>query len=1036
MSRRAPYRFDSVDPQRAETRAWRSLEEKSRSEAERQELAESEFPQGVGPVVEESSLLRRRGFLTLGGGSAALAALQGCVRRPVEKILPYSKAPEQIIPGVPLHYATVLERRGDALGLVVQTHEGRPTKVEGNPEHPSSLGAAALWAQAAPLDLYDPDRSQAPQKSGEGKPVKSSFAEFDRYYLKLLETHAEDGGQSLRFLLQPSTSPTSSRLRAKLKERFPKATLHFYAPVHESQVLEGTKIAFGQSLYPVPRLEKAKVVLSLDSDFLQTEPGAIRNTKGYAKGRFLSGPNEPMSRLYVVEPLLSLTGANADHRLRVPARDVEKYLQALTLELGRQKPGAFGSLARQMDPSVKGAFPSPWLQAVASDLIAAGPAALLMVGSRQPARVHALAHALHVAFGAVGQSIAYAALDANNAELDSQGGTGGTESLAALVKALRAGQVQSLVILGGNPAFDAPRDLDFAGALGHKGVVSIHLASHYDETSRLCDWHLPLLHAFESWGDSRAIDGTWSIQQPLIRPLWTGRSVIEMLSMSAGSANWQGYLAVRETFRSVFKDALSFENSWRQALNRGLVPTSEATSNALAELRPDVQALSQSLASARSAAKGKALGAQNLEVVFTPDPKLFDGRHANNPWLLELPDPMTKISWDNAALVSPATAKALGIASGDIVRLRAPGAKEIEIAAWVQPGQADWSIALPLGWGRDFVGQYGSKVGFDVQPLRTRKGFWFSEGAQLEKTGRTHRFAQTQEHDAMEGRPIAIDATLSEYQKQPDFASWRSIEMSAPPLWKEVDYEGRHRWGMAIDLSTCTGCNACVVACQSENNTPVVGKDQVARGRAMYWIRIDRYFVGEDESEPAVAVQPIACQHCEEAPCENVCPVNATAHSPEGLNDMAYNRCIGTRYCANNCPYKVRRFNYFNWHIRDPHEEIPEPRKMQFNPNVTVRSRGVMEKCTYCVQRIQSVKIEKRRQHKAIKDGDIVPACAQTCPADAITFGDLSDPKSKLVQRIRLDRRYRLLAEIGTQPRTTFLARIRNPNPAMQKSRG
>ncbi len=1041
MSRRKPYEFEA--PKKTQKPEWRSLEEKDAEPAELARLAAEELPGGF---VGEAALLSkasvsRRNFLAITGATTGAVALEGCVRRPVENILPYAEGPEYSQPGIPLHFATVTERGGDALGLLVTSYENRPTKIEGNPSHPSSAGATDVRGQQFVLDLYDPDRAKtASKRKGEGRD-DVSMDEFDRALEQVASSHAQDRGAGLRFLIQPNNSPSVKRLTDAILGRFPEAKFHTYASVNDANVREGARIAFGTAHAPVVRYEAAKVVVSIDCDFLGLETGSVRSARGFAQNRRISSPNDAMSRLYVVEATHSLTGAQADHRLRLPASAVGQYLRALAGALGGKGIDVGALAGRAQAPA---GVSAKWLEVVAADLVANRGSAAIVVGRNQPAWVHALAHGLNAALGNIGPVVQLFPL------LDPEQ-PGELADLQALVEGL--GSAKTLVILGGNPVYDAPSDLGFAEKLKREGLTTIVVSSRVDETAKLASWHCPLAHELEAWGDQRAVDGTVAVQQPLIAPLWHARSPIEILARFAGERNWRGNAVVRRTVRGLLPAGGVFEASWRRVLHAGVIEGTTA--------EPIVAAADPSrVASAVSAAPAAPqLSARSLEVQFLADPKLYDGRYANNLWALELPDPMTKLSWDNAALMSRKTQRELGMQNGDVVRLKV-GGQSLEIATWAVPGHADYSVTLNLGWGRTEAGRYGNAKGFDVQPLRTTDGFYVRTGVVPESAGRTYNLVQTQTHGRMEGRAIAIDATLEEYKKTPDFAEYRTVEMvSTPPLWKQVDYSPRevatdrplHKWGMAIDLTSCTGCNSCVVACQSENNVPAVGKREVERGREMYWLQIDRYFLGDDADEPEVALQPRACQHCEEAPCENVCPVNATAHSPEGLNDMAYNRCIGTRYCANNCPYKVRRFNYLNWHVRLDEkndeaqgaplgyrltDQFPETRQMQFNPNVTVRMRGVMEKCTFCTQRIQQAKIESRREGRRLGGDEIVTACQQACASGSIVFGDLNDPESRVSRLSRLDRRYALLAEIGTQPRTTFLAKIRNPNPAMGGSHG
>jgi molybdopterin-containing oxidoreductase family iron-sulfur binding subunit len=1106
MSRRKPYEFSA--PASVEKPMWRSLEERSLPEAEKKARAEAEAHEGSFLDLRSvTSRVTRRGFLGATGASAA-ATLLACdddapnpLRRPVENILPYGDAPEHIVPGVPLHFATVSQRHGDAMGILVTSHEGRPTKVEGNPRHPASAdGATDLWAQASIMDLYDPDRSRGPARRAGETLTDATFEEFDEALSARLAEHDRDQGRGLRVLAMPSTSPTFLRARAAFLARFPEAKVYTWAAVSNQSHLEGARLAYGRPLHAHHNLGGARVILSLDCDFLQTESGAVLDARRFADGRRLRAPGEEMNRLYVVEAQHSVTGSNADHRLRLPASQVARYLRALARELVSRHDLA-------LDPAVAAALGSPgtegipekWIAEVARELKTNSGRCVLLAGLKQPPAVHALVHALNEALDNLGRTVVYTrTLEGADAPIDHAG------ELATLASEMSG--VRTLLILGANPVYDAPSDVGFVEKLGSV-ETTFHVGTHRDETAEHCTWHAPLAHELETWGDLTARDGTLAIQQPLIAPLWGGRSAIEVLAFAAGERNWRGHSMVRRTLRQQVGAAASFERTWRAALHAGIVAGSTSRPEGGLTLAGDAVG-----AALRALPDLAAPSADALEVVFAPCAKMLDGRYANNLWLQELPDHLSKLVWDNAAFVSPATANELGLADGNIVTLSREGAGEIETAVFRLPGTADNTLALTLGWGRSAAGRYGNGQGFDVNPLRTTDAFWFAGGVRLAKTNRNYLLVRTQEHGSMEGRPVAIDATLDEYREHPDFPQYRAVEMDIPPLWDRFDYAGKHKWGMSIDLTACTGCNACVVACQSENNIPVVGKGQVARGREMYWIRIDRYFVGDDENEPEIAVQPIACQQCEEAPCENVCPVNATAHSPEGLNDMAYNRCIGTRYCANNCPYKVRRYNYLSYHnyIEDPQgwyedsevigvqSSIPETRQMAFNPNVTVRMRGVMEKCTYCVQRIQEAKIASRRDDRPIADGSLRTACQQTCPTQAITFGDLNGypyvvrKGSRLVgmnaqqisQELELrdvrierepvvpegaergevsqvdtiedsedfqqgkilytvysstrlpelqgrDRHYKLLVELGTHPRTTFLARIRNTNPEM-----
>ncbi len=1030
---------------------WRSLDEKDQSAETRTEQAQSEFGRttaagdemvDASSLTGESSGFGRRGFMTLSGATAAVVGLQACIRRPVEMILPYTDSVEHIVPGVPMHFATVTARRTDALGLVVTSHQGRPTKVEGNPAHPSSRGGTDVWAQASLLDLYDPDRStiafsKSVKDLAPTNPAlrRASRAQVEQELLSAVAAHKANAGAGLRFLAPPSLSPSWMRVRDQILGFLPKAQFHTHASVHDWNAREGATVAFGQPVHAIARIERAKVILSLDCDFLGTDTGSVASSAAFAHGRRVRSGSDPMNRLYVVEPTLSNTGANADHHLRLPASQVGRYLRAIAQhlkEVHQIDSAGVGPALGKYDPS---GIPNEWLTAVTKDLVENRGRSVLMVGARQPGWVHALAHAVNEGLGNTGRTVSYAAVQDSQEEHPEQ-------SLRTLVQDMSKGAVRTLLILGGDPVHDSPADLDMAGALS-KVAFSLHLSDRRNGTTAACNAHIPETHELEAWGDLVSRDGTYAVQQPLVEPLFHGMSSLELLNVvrsakTVADGAISGHDLVQETLKFRMAGRVpNFQRVWRSTLHRGVFRRGRPIQPPTVMTGPVAQAVQTGLAQA-----AKKLSKDNLEVVFAPCNKLFDGRHANNPWLLELPDNVTKVCWDNVAMISPPTAREFGLSNGDMVEITV-GPNAVEVPAWVQPGHADNSVSLSLGWGREGVGRYGKNQGFDVQGLRRNGQMWITTGS-LKPKGTRYFIAQTQDHDSMEGRPIAIDATQEQYKNDPIFAKKKSVDMTqvAPPLWKTEDYSKDaiapfHKWGMTIDLSACTGCNTCVVACQSENNIPSVGKRQIARGREMYWIRIDRYFVGDDENNPQVSVQPVGCQQCEQAPCENVCPVNATVHSPDGLNDMVYNRCIGTRYCANNCPYKVRRFNYRAWHgyLDDPmanYDELPEIRKMQYNPNVTVRMRGVMEKCTYCVQRIRRSHITRENEGREYRDGDVTPACAQACPTRAITFGDLNDSNSRVARSASMDRSYRLLAELGTRPRTIYLGKIRNPNPAME----
>jgi molybdopterin-containing oxidoreductase family iron-sulfur binding subunit len=946
-----------------------------------------------------------------------------------------------LIPGVASHFATVTSRGRDALGVVVTSHEGRPTKVEGNEQHARSLGGSDVRAQAHVWDLYDPDRSQSPAQRRGNALANATDTDFDQMLTGLVAKHENDEGAGLRFLAPISNSPSFRRMRGKVREKLPKAQFHTYSPVNDDNVRAGAKIAFGAEVYPITDYQASKVTVALGADFLGSETGSVAAARRWTAPRGITSPNRPLNRLYAVESNYTITGGMADHRLRLPGRDIERFTRLLVGELAGRGVDGLLSLAELMG-KLKGGLDVEgidlaFLAAVADELAANRGASVVVAGSGQPPRVHALTNAINWALGNGFKTVWLGPV------IDS-GDPSSRQSIVELTNDQES--VSTLFILGGNPVYDAPSDVKFAEMLRREGLASIHLSSHRNETSELCSWHAPRAHELETWGDQQSLDGGVAVQQPLIAPLYGGRSVIELLATVAGDKSINGHDIVQATQEEGLSQAsaalllygfkpetMSPAQVWRAGLHHGVLFKGQAWQGKILD---DSIADALATAAAEPTARQK-LSQDNFEVAFEPDPALWDGSHANNLWSLELPQPMTKIVWDNAALISPATSRVLGVKNGQMLRL-SKGEAKVEVPAWVLPGHADYCVTLTLGWGRTAAGRYGNGKGFDVNPLRTSDGMDFTDGVTIEALRETYKLVQTQEHDRMEGRPIAIDATLEEYKKEPDFASYRAVDpVSTPPLWQQQDYTEGHKWGMAIDLNTCTGCNACVIACQAENNIPSVGKFEVERGREMHWLRIDRYFVGDDENDPDVAVQPVTCQQCEEAPCENVCPVNATTHTPEGLNDMAYNRCVGTRYCANNCPYKVRRYNYLDWHghLDDEFgwfEDFPESRKLQFNPNVTVRMRGVMEKCTYCVQRIEEGKIAAKREGRELKDGDIKSACQQACPTRAIVFGDLNDPTSAVARWSTVNRSYRLLAEIGTRPRTSFLARVRNPNPKLK----
>ena len=1001
-------------------RHWRSLEELADSPQLR-DLLEREFPQ---QASEWNDPAGRRRFLQLMGASLALAGLAGCSEPLGEKIGPFVKQPEDLVPGKPLRYATAIRVAASTVPVLVTSTMGRPTKIEGNPEHPDSQGATDVFTQASLLTLYDPDRSQTVTNLGGIRP----YSDFLGVVRDAAEAQKGSRGAGLRILTGAVTSPTLAAQLGDLLRNFPEAKWHRYEPVDDENALAGARMAFGETVEPHLHLDKADVILSLDADFLGGGAGRVRHAKDFARRRRIpvrgevdrGSPGNVMNRLYVAESIPSLTGAMADHRFRMRSGDVAVLARAVAAGLGvlgvsrpadvprlseADLAASLGVPGAKRPASVPGISESA-LAAVIQDLVKHSSRSLVVAGPAQPAEVHALAHAMNHALGNLGTTVTY------HAPLDA--GAGVAASFSEIANDMGAGRVQVLMILGGNPVFTAPVDISFGDLLGKVGLT-IHLGLYYDETSVRCHWHVPESHDLESWSDARCPDGSVTLLQPLIEPLYQGKTSHELLAAFTDRPVRTSAEIVKE-FWSQKLPGPRFDQQWRRALHDGVV--------AGTALPPVAVTLQGNLGA--TARESDAAAAGELELVFRPDASVYDGRFANNGWLQELPRPLTRLTWDNAALVSPVTAKRLGLQSEDLVVLNV-GGRRVRAPLWVLPGHADDSLTVHLGYGRERVGRVGRRAGFNAYAVRHSASRWITPGARIEATGKRYPLAATQDHGSMEGRPLALHATLSHYLQHPDFAR----EMAETPpasltMNPPVKYPG-HAWAMAIDLNACTGCNACTIACQAENNIPVVGKDQVKVNREMHWIRVDRYFEGKPE-DPAVFHQPVPCMQCEDAPCEQVCPVAATVHSSEGLNDMVYNRCVGTKYCANNCPYKVRRFNFFQY------SDYASPTaRLMFNPNVTVRTRGVMEKCTYCVQRINGVRNEAEVEGRPIRDGEILTACQQVCPSEAIVFGDLNDPKSQVARWKAQPRNYSLLGNLNTRPRTTYLAALKNPNPEITK---
>jgi len=970
---------------------WKSLDELADNEEFRTYLKE-EYPYGA---AEFDKPVDRRDFLKLMGASLLLSGLAGCKPQPLEKIVPYVKAVEDIVPGKPLFYATSYLFNGSAIGLLVESHLGRPTKVEGNPEHPESLGATNLFAQASVLSLYDPDRSKAVLNAGR----VSTWSRFVTQLAEDLESQKAAQGTGVRVLSGPLTSPTLLAQAKEFLALYPKAKWVEYDPVFRDYERAGSELAFGEVVDPVYSFDKADIVVSLDADFLFSLPGSICYAKQFISRRSL--PGDGMNRLYALESTPTLTGAAADHVMRSSASDVLRFAAALAGKTGVTIPSDNTPLTPKE---------TEWLNAVAKDLNANRGKCLVVAGRDQTPAVHALAHAMNKALGNAGTTVKYISPVEERASRHIQ-------ALKELSAELASGKVELLITLDVNPVYNAPADLEFEKHY-LKAPRRVHYGLFVDETALMAHWHVPGTHYLEHFSDARAFDGTASMVQPLIKPLYAGKSPHEFASALLGKKDESGEDIVINYWKKIWGES-DFTTKWRRALHAGFVQgTVSAPKNVSAKSGFNPQEIAYPAA------------AQGLELIIRPDPSVWDGSFANNSWLQELPKFLTTLTWDNAAIISPKLAEKEGLKQDDVVELKA-GAGVVEASIYVLPGQPDESVTVHLGYGRTAGGELAKDRGFNAYRLRTSKEPSFLSGLRLRKTGKTNRLASTQNHHSMENRDLIRKGTLEEYSKDPEFAvvEHHTPYKGDPSMYPQYPYEG-YAWGMVINLNACIGCNACVVACQSENNVPTVGKKEVLNSREMHWIRIDRYFSG-DLDNPEKDHQPVLCMHCEKAPCEPVCPVGATTHSDEGLNEMTYNRCVGTKYCSNNCPYKVRRFNFFEYADKNV-----ETLKMQRNPDVTVRARGVMEKCTFCVQRINSARIEAKKADRRIKDGDVVTACQSACPTQAIVFGDINDPESAVAKLKKLPLNYGLLTELNTVPRVSYLAKVKNPNPELVPNTG
>ncbi len=973
-------------------RAARSGGDEARDAArdEDRQLEQSAAPLGDPGGTEHPD---RREFFGIAGASLALAGLAGCGRGPLrDDIEPYVHEPEDVVPGRASSYATSVPAGAAETGVLVTTHMARPTKIEGNELHPASDGATDAVTQAILLSLYDPDRSATLFRDGGATTWRRVLADMRA----ALARHEADG-TGLRLLTGAVPSPSIAETYDRFLGRFPGSMWHAHDPLAPTRARAGIEQAFGTIGDLHYRLDEARVVAAFDSDFLMEGAGAVRYARDFAQGRRRGAAD--MLRLYAAEPMPTVTGSVADHRLPLRSGDVGRTMLALAAELGVARSGPGDETERE----------ASWVRALARDLEDSPGRSLVAVGERQPVSVHALAMAINDHLQNVGRTLII------TEPVDESAGAGTLSELAADIE---AGDVQTLLIAGTNPVATAPADLAIGDRI-EAVDVSFHLGLYRDETARRCRYHVPEAHPLERWGDGRAFDGTLSLRQPVIRPIDGGRSpldVVAALTPDAVDVAGEGPGADRERLRAYWRGhpafAADFDATWRRTLHDGVVPASALPPMSVT-LRDD----------ALSGSRGELEGARqqggdegDLELAFALHPRVLDGRYANNEWLQELPTPITNLTWDNPAMVGPTTAERLGIRSGDEVRIRS-GQAEVLAPAWVIPGHAEGAMTLHLGYGRE-LGRVAEGRGFSAEALRSSEALWRAAG-QAQATGRTWTIASTQHHHQMEGRDLIREASAEAYERDAEIFARPIPDLSLYPDW---EYPAE-KWAMVIDLNSCIGCGACMVACQAENNIPVVGKEEVVNAREMHWIRVDTYYTGDDD-DPEFRHQPVPCMHCERAPCELVCPVQATVHSTDGLNDMVYNRCVGTRYCSNNCPYKVRRFNFFDYARRD--EAHLDPGR---NPEVTVRTRGVMEKCTYCVQRISLARIEAKNEQRPIRDGEVVTACQQVCPADAIVFGDGNDPDARVTEVRQSPRNYGLLEELNTRPRTTYLAKLTNPGP-------
>ncbi len=970
---------------------WRSYDQLENN-SEYQKFVEAEFP-GEEPSPETE--IKRRTFLGIMGASMALAGSVGC-RKPVQTIVPYVNQPESLVLGVPQHYASVMPFGTSSYPVMVTTNEGRPTKIEGNPHHPSSLGKTNAFMQASILNLYDPDRSKNISQNG----VPASWENFIEFWAEHKTTLDETRGAGFAIIAEEFSSSSMARLQDQFHRTYPHAKWVTYSPISDRNILSALESAVGQPVRPKYHFDRAKAILSLDADPFLLDSDNVSNAHGFAQGRHAENINDEINRLYAVESGMSVTGAAADHRLRLPSHKMGAFLLAVAHVLADE------GVQIQFDLPVMQSEPewNEWIQALVSDLLHHRGESIVVAGRNQPKTVHLLVHTINAALGTIGNTIEYYPAETTDfSDFD---------ELKSLILQMAAGEISTVVCLGTNPVYNAPSDLNFALALGNV-EHRIHLGTHVDETARIASWHIHQAHFLEAWGDVTNIDGSTSIVQPVINPLYLAKSELEVLYTLITGQDRSSYGVVRDTWE---RRRDSSESTWRQMLHDGIHPND---SRDPLPAQPITRQIQESVDLNVLLVEGRG-----FEVVFSADYSSYGGLFSNNGWMQELPDPVTKMVWDNAALISPRSAEERHVQTGDMVRISFDCCTML-IPVWVAPGHADNSITLPLGYGRRNIGRVADGVGYDTYILRRTEHMDFVTGASITRAEGERILASTQNHGSMEGRPLIREATMQEYHDDPHFAQHMVHVPDLQSLWNEHQYDEGYQWGMSIDLNACIGCSACVLACQAENNIPIVGKRQADYGREMHWLRVDRYYAGDDD-DPQVGFQPVACHHCEMAPCEQVCPVAATVHDQEGLNMMTYNRCIGTRYCSNNCPYKVRRFNFFNYT-----NSLPELVQMVQNPDVTVRTRGVMEKCSYCVQRINRVKRQAKLENRELQDGEVMTACQQACPTNAIKFGNLLDRNSEIVHEKQSERSYEILAEFNFRPRTSYQAKLRNPNPSI-----